>query len=101
MTNVAHVLTDAEFAALLEAGPDALVVTDVHGSVLLVNAQTEKLFGYDRKELIGKEVETLIPERYRSLRPILGLRGPTAGAAEAGLRTATVARPDEFGPGTG
>ena len=67
---MAHVLTDAEFAALLEAGPDALVVTDVHGSVLLVNAQTEKLFGYDRKELIGKEVETLIPERYRSLRPM-------------------------------
>ena len=67
---MAHVLTDAEFAALLEAGPDALVVTDVHGSVLLVNAQTEKLFGYDRKELIGKEVETLIPERHRSLRPI-------------------------------
>ena len=70
MTNVAHVLTDAEFAVLLEAGPDALVVTDVHGSVLLVNAQIEELFGYDRKELIGKAIETLIPERYRSLRPI-------------------------------
>jgi PAS domain S-box-containing protein len=67
---VAHVLTDAEFAVLLEAGSDALVVTDVHGSVLLVNAQTEKLFGYDREELIGREVETLIPERYRSLRPM-------------------------------
>src|SRR5215831_140690 len=70
MTNVAHVLTDAEFAALLEAGPNALVVTDVPGSVLLVNAQAEKLFGYDRKELIGKAIEMLIPERYRSLRPI-------------------------------
>jgi PAS domain S-box-containing protein len=67
---MAHVLTDAEFAALLEAGPDALVVTDGQGSVLQVNAQTEKLFGYDRGELIGKEVERLIPERYRSLRPM-------------------------------
>ena len=67
---LSHVLTDSEFAALLEAGPDALVVTDVPGSVLLANAQAEKLFGYDRRELIGKAIETLIPERYRSLRPI-------------------------------
>ena len=67
MTNVPHVLTDAEFAVLLETGPDALVVTDVHGSVLLVNAQTTELFGYDQEELVGKDVEALIPERYRSL----------------------------------
>lgn len=67
---MAHALTDAEFAALLEAGPDGLVVTDVHGSVLLVNTQIEELFGYNREELIGNKVETLIPERYRSLRPM-------------------------------
>jgi PAS domain S-box-containing protein len=60
LTNVADILTDAEFAVLLEAGPDALVVTDVHGSVLLVNAQTEELFGYDREELLGKDVGSIL-----------------------------------------
>ena len=83
MTNVAHVLTDAEFAVLLETGPDASVVTDVHGSVLLVNAQTEELFGYDREELVGKDVETLIPERYRSLRP-MGARRKLYGLRKDG-----------------
>ena len=77
---MAHVLTDAEFAALLEAGPNALVVTDVPGNVLLMNAQAERLFGYDRKELTGKAIETLIPERHRSLRPI------GAGRKLVGLR---------------
>ena len=83
MTNVPHVLTDAEFAVLLETGPDALVVTDVHGSVLLVNAQIEELFGYDRGELVGTDVETLIPERYRSLRP-MGARRQLYGLRKDG-----------------
>jgi PAS domain S-box-containing protein len=83
MTKVVHVLTDAEFEVLLEAGPDALVVTDVHGSVLLVNAQTEELFGYNREELVGKDVETLIPERYRSLRP-MGARRQLYGLRKDG-----------------
>jgi len=54
-----------EFRALLEAAPDAMVIGNADGKITLVNAQTEKLFGYDRAELLGQPVEMLIPQRYR------------------------------------
>jgi PAS domain S-box-containing protein len=54
-----------EFRALLEAAPDAMVIADERGHITLVNAQTEKLFGYKREELLGQPVEMLVPERYR------------------------------------
>jgi len=49
---------------LLEYAPDATVIVDHQGVIRLVNAQTERLFGYYREELIGKPIETLIPRRY-------------------------------------
>ena len=50
------------FESLLEAVPDALVGMDQKGVIRFVNRQTESLFGYDRDDLIGRRIETLVPE---------------------------------------
>jgi PAS domain S-box-containing protein len=60
---------EEQFRSLLEAAPDAMVIVDESGTITLVNAQTEAIFGYARSELIGKPVEMLIPERYRGQHP--------------------------------
>jgi len=57
----------ADLGGLLEAAPDAMVVIDERGTVVLVNAQTERLFGYVREELVGRSVEQLVPEGLREL----------------------------------
>lgn len=56
-------------SAILEAIPDATVIVDETGTIVFINAQTEKLFGYEKKELIGQKVEILIPEPYRAHHP--------------------------------
>ena len=70
---------DDRYRALLESAPDAVVIADTHGRVVLVNAQTESLFGFGRHELLGMPVEMLLPERFR--------------ADHAGLRQGYAARP--------
>jgi formate hydrogenlyase transcriptional activator len=61
------------FEKLFEASPDAIVVTDAEGRITSINSQVERLFGYGRQELIGQEVEILVPERFRKAHP--GHRG--------------------------
>jgi PAS domain S-box-containing protein len=56
---------EAHFGALLEAAPDGVVIADGDGSIVLVNAQTERLFGYERGGLIGQPLTILMPERFR------------------------------------
>jgi two-component system sensor histidine kinase DevS len=60
-------LSDDLVWSVLEAAPDAMLLTDAHGQILLVNRQTESMFGYERTELLGKAVEELVPERFRDV----------------------------------
>ena len=54
------------FGALLEAAPDGMVIADETGTIVLVNGQAERLFGYPRAELIGQKVEVLVPQQFRA-----------------------------------
>src|ERR1700693_981949 len=60
---------DEKFRRLLEAAPDAMIIVDRNGRMLLVNSQTESMFGYTREELLNQPVEILIPESFRQKHP--------------------------------
>jgi PAS domain S-box-containing protein len=66
-----RVSVDLRFRDVIEAMPDAVIVADRQGNIVLLNAQAETLFGYDRAELLGRAVETLIPDRYCATHPSL------------------------------
>lgn len=61
--------SEARYRGLLETAPDAVVIVDGAGLIQEVNAETERLFGYRRDELLGKQVGLLVPERFRDCHP--------------------------------
>jgi PAS domain S-box-containing protein len=80
--------SEARFRGLLESAPDAMVIADKQGRITLVNAQTERLFGYPREELLGQPVEMLMLERDRGQHPgrvAAFMARPTARPMGAGL----------------
>ena len=61
--------SEAKFRGFIESAPDAMVISATNGRILLVNAETERLFGYRREELVGQPVEVLMPARFRGSHP--------------------------------
>src|SRR3954453_16406678 len=67
-------LTDEVVWAVLEAAPDAVVLVDPDGRIALANRQVETMFGYARAELLGENVEILVPEEARGVHAAHRLR---------------------------
>jgi PAS domain S-box-containing protein len=63
-------LADERFHLAVESAPNAMVMVNQEGKIVLVNSETEKLFGYPRDELIGQTVEMLVPEPFRQSHPM-------------------------------
>lgn len=61
----AQVDAEERFRSLLESAPDAMVIANDKGEIVLVNSQAQRIFGYSRDEMVGKPVEMLVPERFR------------------------------------
>jgi len=81
-------LLEARFRDLLESTPDAIIMVNVTGRIVLVNSQAERVFGYERTELLGQTIEVLLPHRYRGghLRHRTGFFGqPRTRTMGAGL----------------
>lgn len=57
---------EARFRLAIEAAPNGMMLVDERGTIVLVNAQIERFFGYSRDQLVGQPVERLLPARYRS-----------------------------------
>jgi PAS domain S-box-containing protein len=72
---------ERKFKDLLESAPDAIIIVDQAGDIVLVNAEAEKLFGYARTDLLNRKIEHLLPPRYRARHP--SYRDPFFAAPKA------------------
>jgi PAS domain S-box-containing protein len=92
---------DEQFRLAIEAAPTGMLLTDRNGSIVLVNAQIEKLFGYPRSELLGRPIEILVPDRLRANIPDFRKGSFSASAAQTvdlyGLRKDGSEVPIEIG----
>jgi PAS domain S-box-containing protein len=61
---------EQKFQMAVESAPNGMVIINADGHIVLVNSQTEKLFGYPRAELLGKNIELLMPDRFREQHPL-------------------------------
>ncbi len=61
---------DERFRRVVESAPNAMVMVNHHGSIEMVNTQTERLFNYGRAEMLGQKIEILVPERFRHGHPV-------------------------------
>lgn len=60
---------EEQFRLAVESAPNSMIMVDREGIIILVNAQTERMFGYPRAELLGKSLDTLVPARFRDGHP--------------------------------
>src|SRR6202158_4698898 len=65
MSTTASSVSDAVYRTLVESAPDGIVIVGQEGRIVVVNSQTEKLFSYDRAELLSKPIEILITHAFR------------------------------------
>jgi PAS domain S-box-containing protein len=98
-------LGDELFRVAVESAPNAMIMVDQEGRIVLVNAQTEAVFGYPRTELLGQSIDLLVPQRYRGAHPghrqsffaHPGTRSMGAGRELYGLRKDGTEVPIEIG----
>jgi PAS domain S-box-containing protein len=57
--------SEAYFRVLIESAPDAMIIVDTDGEIVIVNGQAENMFGYSREEMLGNKIEILLPDRIR------------------------------------
>lgn len=59
-------MQDSFYRYLVDAAPDAMLVVDARGRIVIVNSEAQRMFGYSRDEMLGQPVEIMLPDRYRA-----------------------------------